>query len=87
MFTKKAAVKDYNLNRHYDKPHKDAYDKYTGPARDALVTELKGRSIAHMNGFQRKLSLISFVRYPTSLPKLSGSAQRCPGARETFLKV
>ena len=58
----------------------------TGPARDALVTELKGGSIAHINGFQRKLSLISFARYPTSLPKLSEVLKDVPERGKHFSK-
>ena len=58
----------------------------TGPARDALVTELKGGSIAHINGFQRKLSLISFARYPTSLPKLSEVLKDVPEHGKHFSK-
>ena len=49
---KKSAMKDYNLKRHY-KIHKDAYEKYSGPARDALVAELKGKFYRQQGVFSK----------------------------------
>lgn len=39
----KSAMKGYNLSRHYNNTHKDKYDKYTGAARIAIITDLKGK--------------------------------------------
>ena len=79
-------MKDYNLNRHYDKLHKDAYDKYTGPARDALVTELKGRSIAHMNGFQANCPLSALRVTRLRFPSCQGVLKDVPERGKHFSK-
>ncbi len=39
----KSAMTDFNLSRHYNTIHKDEYDKYTGAARAAIITDLKGK--------------------------------------------
>lgn len=38
-----SALKDYNLNRHYNTLHKVKYEKYTGAARAAVVADLKSK--------------------------------------------
>lgn len=39
-----SALKDYNLNRHYNTLHKVKYEKYTGAARAAVVADLKSKA-------------------------------------------
>uniref|UniRef100_A0A3Q3E7H6 DUF4371 domain-containing protein n=1 Tax=Labrus bergylta TaxID=56723 RepID=A0A3Q3E7H6_9LABR len=38
-----SALKDFNLSRHYSCSNKAKYDKYTGVARTAIITDLKAK--------------------------------------------
>lgn len=45
----KPFMKDFNLNRHHTTAHKEKYERYTGDARTALISDLKGKIHCHQN--------------------------------------
>lgn len=71
-------MKDFNLSHHYISMHKAKYDKYTGAARAAIITDLKAKIQKQLKFSVKATSQESSLKAPYAVSlELAKSRKPC----------
>ncbi|XP_057203176.1 general transcription factor II-I repeat domain-containing protein 2B-like [Triplophysa rosa] len=88
----KSVMKDFNLNRHYATAHKEKYERYTGDARTALISDLKGKIHRQQNLFTKCMtvqesSLKASYAVSLVLAKAKKSLSECETVKQCAIEM